>query len=250
MNTRRHQYWVCGILLVLTMGFNAHFAMGQYTSAPAGYMAPVIEALQKKWPHNRTINLVFHGHSVPSGYRTLGVVNTLESYPYLTLSALKKQYPFAVINVIITAIGGEQAEQGADRFETQVLAHQPDVLFIDYALNDRSIGLKRANTAWQNMIKAAKAKGTLVVLLTPTPDYTENIQSPNTPLAQHSEQIRSLAKQYNTGLVDSYAAFKAVAKQQPLATFMAQNNHINTKGHQMVANAIVQHFIQNKTKMK
>lgn len=44
-----------------------------------------------------------------------------------------------------------------------------------------------------------------MILLTPTPDITENILDDNAPLEQHSRQIRILARKYGTGLVDSYS---------------------------------------------
>ena len=81
------------------------------------------------------------------------------------------------MNSITTSIGGEQAEQGAERFKEEVLIYRPDVLFIDYALNDRSIGLERAKIAWEQMIQEALAYGTKVILLTPTPDLKEDISS-------------------------------------------------------------------------
>lgn len=214
----------------------------QQVAARDAYLDSIKNELQVKWPDNSTIHLVFHGHSVPAGYRTLGVVNTLESYPYLVLKKVKEQYPFAVVNTIITAVGGEQSEQGAQRFKAEVLTHHPDVLLIDYALNDRSIGLERAKVAWEQMIQQAKAYGTKIILLTPTPDIKENILSGDTELAQHSRQIRRLAKKYNVGLVDSYAVFKEITEKQPLEPYMAQNNHINTQGHTLVAEAIFDYF--------
>lgn len=73
--------------------------------------------LVKKWPHNRTVNIVFHGHSVPTGYANTPNVRTLDAYPHQLLHGLKELYPWAVINVFTTSIGGEQAEQGVKRFE-------------------------------------------------------------------------------------------------------------------------------------
>lgn len=37
-------------------------------SATGSYVNNLRNELVKTWPHNRTINIVFHGHSVPSGY--------------------------------------------------------------------------------------------------------------------------------------------------------------------------------------
>jgi hypothetical protein len=113
----------------------------------ATYLKPIAEILLRHWPDNRTVNLIFHGHSVPSGYFRTPVVDTFGSYPFQTLSLVKERCPTAVVNCIVTAIGGEHAESGATRFASQVLCHRPDVLCIDYALNDRRIGLEAANAA-------------------------------------------------------------------------------------------------------
>lgn len=76
---------------------------------PEEYLKDIKTELTKEWPKNRTINLVFHGHSVPSGYFKTPIVNTFDSYPYQLLRQLKSKYPYAVINVIVTSIGGENS---------------------------------------------------------------------------------------------------------------------------------------------
>ncbi|MGB3152066.1 MAG: SGNH/GDSL hydrolase family protein [Maribacter sp.] len=206
------------------------------------YLDSLKQELKAKWPNNRTINLVFHGHSVPTGYTTKGVLDRLNSYPYRTLKKVNDYYPYSVVNTITTSIGGEQAEQGAKRFKDEVLIYKPDVLFIDYALNDRDIGLERAKIAWEQMIEEAMTYGTKIILLTPTPDLKEDITADETPLAKHSEQVRALAKKYNVGLVDSYAIFRKLNATEQLIGYMSQNNHINQKGHQFVADAIFEYF--------
>ena len=125
---------------------------------PKEYLSEIKIELTKEWPKNKTINLVFHGHSVPAGYFKTPVVNTLKSYPYQVLEQLKGLYPLAVINVINTAIGGENSINGEKRFKKDVLNHNPDVIFIDYALNDRGVGLEKSKQAWEKMIKATGAK--------------------------------------------------------------------------------------------
>jgi predicted GH43/DUF377 family glycosyl hydrolase/lysophospholipase L1-like esterase len=158
--------------------------------------------------------------------------------------ALAEKYPNAVINVIVTAIGGEDSAQGAARFETEVLPHKPDVLFIDYALNDRRIGLEKARAAWTEMIQKALAAKVKVILLTPTPDQSAKLDDPADPLNQHAEQIRQIAAEYHVGLVDSLALFKAaLATGTPLTNLMAQVNHPNADGHKLVADELVKWFL-------
>lgn len=200
------------------------------------YLADVEGLLDVKWPKNRTVTIVCHGHSVPAGYFKTPSVHEMQAYPHLLQAALCKAYPYAEINVIVTAIGGEDSESGAARFDRDVLSLHPDVITIDYALNDRSIGLERAEKAWRSMIERAIAAKAKVILLTPTPDLTAKLDDPLDPLNQHAEQIRRLAAEYHVGLVDSLAAFeRAIRKGTPLKDLMAQSNHPNAKGHELVA---------------
>jgi hypothetical protein len=226
------------ILLFLFLSFQTS------TSAdPSTYLKDLKAELKKEWPKNRTINLVFHGHSVPAGYFKTPVVNTLEAYPYEVLRALKAEYPFSVINIINTSVGGENSESGAKRFETEVLNHKPDVLFIDYALNDQGIGLERAKIAWEKMITIALKKGIKVVLLSPSPDQRVNILEINNVLHQHSNQIKGLSQKYGIGFVDSYELFhQRVVSGEPINFYMSQVNHPNEKGHWLISNSIMRYF--------
>ena len=80
------------------------------------FLKDIKAELKKEWPNNRTINLVFHGHSVPAGYFNTPKVKTFESYPYQVLKQLKELYPYAVVNIINTSIGGENSISGELRF--------------------------------------------------------------------------------------------------------------------------------------
>ena len=210
---------------------------------PIDYLSDIKAELTKEWPNNRTINLVFHGHSVPAGYFKTPTVNTFDSYPFQVLKILKEKYPFAVINIINTSIGGENSSSGEKRFKANVLIHQADVLFIDYALNDRGIGLDKAANAWSKMIEKAIKKKVKVILLTPSPDQGVNILDPNNELEKHASQIRALAKKYDVGLVDSYEEFrKKVIAGEPVSNYMSQVNHPNEKGNLLIANKIAAFF--------
>ena len=216
---------------------------GGILADPSVYLSDLKTELKKEWPNNRTINLVFHGHSVPAGYFKTPVVNSFDSYPFQVLKILKEQYPFAVINVINTAIGGENSVSGEKRFESTVLIHQPDVLLIDYALNDRSIGLDQAANAWSKIIQKALKNKIKVILLTPSPDQRVDILEPNNELEKHAFQIRSLSKKYDVGLVDSYEEFRKKAiSGEPVSNYMSQVNHPNAKGHLLIANKIAEFF--------
>jgi len=207
------------------------------------YLQSIKEELTNEWPKNRTINLVFHGHSVPSGYFKTPDVRPFQSYPFLLLKELKKNYPYAVINIILTCIGGENSEQGAKRFKKQVLNHKPDVLFIDYALNDTGIGAAVSREAWEYMVKAALKKKIKIILLTATPDQRVDLLSKETDLQKICTQVIELSKEYQTGLVDNYAGFqKLVSSGEKITDYMSQVNHPNEKGHQLVVDGMMKYF--------
>lgn len=215
------------------------------TAEQAAYLSEIINALNLQWPGNRTVNIVCHGHSVPAGYFATPVVDSLNSYPHLLHVELKRRFPFAVINVIVTAIGGENSESGAKRFERDVLCHRPDIITIDYGLNDRRIGLDRSRECWSKMILAGLGAGAKVILLTPTPDNTQMPDYSGADkdlLPAHAEQIRELAAQYGTGLADSFAACMKHTEAGGLAAILSWVNHPNRAGHDLVVRELMRWF--------
>jgi lysophospholipase L1-like esterase len=212
-------------------------------ASPTNYLLSVSCEMAQCWPTNHSVNIVCHGHSVPAGYARTPEVRTFDAYPYLLHRGLSERFPHAVINVIVTAIGGENSEQGAARFGRDVLSLKPEVVTIDYALNDRHIGVAHAEKAWRAMIEAAQQKNVKVILLTPTGDLSAKLADPNDPLNRQAELIRRLAAEYHVGLVDSLAAFQNyVHGVGKLSDLMAQVNHPNRHGHELVAAELLKWF--------
>ncbi|HOU13088.1 MAG TPA: SGNH/GDSL hydrolase family protein [Anaerolineae bacterium] len=212
----------------------------------ASYLADIVAVLKTHWPDNRTINIVCHGHSVPAGYFATPLVDALHAYPHLLFRGLKQRFPFAVLNVIVTARGGEESDAGATRFAEDALCHKPDVVTLDYGLNDRRIGLGSARIAWRTMIEQALARGCKVILLTPTHDVTQRPTYTGDDchlLAEHAAQIRDLAAEYGLGLADSFAAFQRYEETTgPLDDLLSWGNHPNRKGHKLVVTELLRWF--------
>lgn len=210
------------------------------------YLSVLVDELEKSWPHNRMVEIVCHGHSVPAGYFATPTVDTFNAYPHLLHVGLKRRFPHAVINVTVTAIGGENSVAGAARFARDVLSRKPDVVTIDYALNDRGIGLEPARKAWESMIAQSKAAGVKVIFLTPSGDLSAKMIDAADPLCRHAEQIRALAKANGVALVDSFAAFQTAARKGRMAELMSQSNHPNRAGHELIANELLSWFPTSK----
>jgi lysophospholipase L1-like esterase len=207
---------------------------------PIHYLDELLDGMAKKWPDNRTFNIVCHGHSVPAGYFATPYVNTFESYPAVLHRIIKERFPYAVVNVIVTAIGGETSPAGAERFVADVLCHKPDLLTLDYGLNDRRAGLEQAEQAWRSMIEAAFAANSKVILLTPSWDRSFFSGDESwTLLEAHAAQIRKLSDDYGAGLADTFEAFREnVRKKEELVGLLSHGNHPSAKGHRLIAEAL------------
>jgi acyl-CoA thioesterase I len=214
---------------------------GGQIADPAEFSRPLVQLFQAEWPKNRTVTIVCHGHSVPAGYFKTPVVQSFDAYPHLLHEAIKKKFPYAVVNVIVTAIGGEASERGAERFERDVMSLRPDVVTVDYSLNDRGLGLARARKAWEKMIELAKKGEAKVILLTPSWDLGAHAEDANDPLSKHAAQVRDLAKKYGVGLADSFAAFLGV-NGADRGGLMSQVNHPNRAGHELILRGLLPWF--------
>ena len=214
------------------------------TRAPRSPLPPtLLQELKVAWPENLTIHLVFHGHSVPAGYHKTPVVKPFDSYPLLSLEKIQKANPHAVINAIVTAIGGEDSIKGAARFEKDVLTLRPDVIFIDYALNDRRLPEADVEKAWRSMARAAKAKGVPVIFLTPTGADNVRYDAPDEPLEIRAAIIRKVAAEEGVPVADVFAAWKAeLGKGKKQESLLATANHPNRKGHELAAKVIAEVF--------
>lgn len=69
------------LLILIPLLFISTFVWAQKESVRIAdvnhYLDSLKVELTTEWPKNRTINIVFHGHSVPSGYFKTPQVNTL-----------------------------------------------------------------------------------------------------------------------------------------------------------------------------
>ena len=238
MNTMKALFLITGLMISLFGN-----AQDKQVADTADYLSSVKKELTAVWPNNRTINLVFHGHSVVAGYQANHEVHTFESYPFLLLKKLKEKYPYAVINVIVTAIGGENSVRGQERFKEDVLVHKPDVLFIDYALNDIGAGLEKSGKSWEKMIRDALKRNIKIILLTPSPDQRIDMLAKDNALELHADQIRKLAGKYHIGLADSYLLFQNMEKEgKNIKDYMSQVNHPNQAGNEMIADELMKWF--------
>ena len=83
----------------------------------------------------------------------------------------EKKYPDKVIKTINAGIGGTGSSMGASRYKKDILAYEPDVVYVEFAVNDRWSETKE-DAAWamESIIRQslkAKTVPNMVILYTP-----------------------------------------------------------------------------------
>lgn len=201
------------------------------------YLSGLRTELERAFPDNRTIHIVVHGHSQTRGYTTGHVIEPFDAYPHQFHVLLKKSFPFAATNVISTGIGGECAINGAKRMESDVFCHKPDLLLIDYALNDRYADFSESMKAWKTMTVSARDRGILVLLLTPTLDIPSAYQKKELALIEkHEDMIRTLGDAESVGVAEVTCAWrKYLENGGNIEDLLCSVNHASVLGHSIIA---------------
>ena len=66
--------YILKLLIIFLLQINNQTVSGQIAKAE-NYLQDIKMELKKQWPSNKRIHIVFHGHSVPSGYFKTPKVN-------------------------------------------------------------------------------------------------------------------------------------------------------------------------------
>lgn len=203
---------------------------------------------------------------------TFGDSTTATRGPLVVYSMLlEKELPAAGIpvKVVNSGIGGHTTQNAIARFDKDVLQHEPDLVVIQYGINDSAVDVWRDPPATQSrvsveqydanlrkMIKQLKEKQISVILMTPNslrwiprmkqlygkPPYDpDDPQGFNVLLKSYAAAARKIAKEENVPLVDVYAAFENYDKQDNQAAddLLLDGMHPNTKGQKLVADLLL-----------
>ncbi len=119
---------------------------------------------------NKDLNVVFLGGSITEG---AGATVYDKSYAALVSNYLKEHYCNININVNIYNMGasGTGSDFGLFRLERDVLSKQPDIVFIEFAVNDRIMNSSDVSVYMEGMIRELlklKEVPYIILLIAPT----------------------------------------------------------------------------------
>jgi hypothetical protein len=124
----------CGILIAALFFYiipGLHAEKGRGNQVPGEHipMVAVRNGLPRtfhKLQLGKDVNIVYLG----------GSITNHEGYRVYTTDWLRKQYPAANITSVNSGIGGTGSLLGVFRLDNDVLKHKPDLVFVEFAVND------------------------------------------------------------------------------------------------------------------
>jgi lysophospholipase L1-like esterase len=182
-----------------------------------------------------------------------------------TLQWFQQQYPRAQVTEINAAIGGTGSDLGVFRLEHDVLRHRPDLLFVEFAVNDGGAPPERIHKAMEGIIRQtikANPNTDICYVYTLTRNMVQTLQDGKFPraasamevLADHYDipsihmglQVARLVKQGK--VIFQAAKPKTPAGKQSMAgkiLFSPDGVHPYTDtGHQLYLDAVVRSIPQ------
>jgi lysophospholipase L1-like esterase len=172
-------------------------------------------------------------------------------------------------DVINAGVPGNDTDMAAARFEADVLRHQPDIVIIQFGINDSSIdvwkdppeteprvsiGGYRANL--ERFVADLKAIGASVVLMTPNqqrwsdglkqyygrpPFDIEDPKSMTHLLGEYAAAAREVAAEMQVPLVDIYQEYERFENEPGgCESLLLDGSHPNQSGQDLVASCLMQ----------
>ncbi len=82
------------------------------------------------------ITAAFIGGSITEGYHDNLTLDVEQKWAKMTCNWLSEQYPDATVNYVNAGLSGTPSLLGNMRLERDVLSYEPDIVFVEFAVND------------------------------------------------------------------------------------------------------------------
>ncbi|MBI3852056.1 MAG: exo-alpha-sialidase [Verrucomicrobia bacterium] len=174
------------------------------------------------------------------------------------------------VEVINAGIPGNTTRDARARFEQDVLGRQPDIVIIQFGINDSTVNVWKnppatkpsvsrddfaANLSY--FVAELRSRGVRVILMTPNlMRWTKELRSlygkppyaPDDPdgfnvlLKTYAQAVREVAKQTEIPLMDVYALFQSYGaeKDHSIDDLLLDGMHPNENGHRLIADMLLQ----------
>ncbi|HNX08993.1 MAG TPA: SGNH/GDSL hydrolase family protein, partial [Methanothrix sp.] len=158
------------------------------------------------------VTIVAFGDSITAGFAVR------RGFPSYWKQMLAEKYPEASIEMINSGISGDTSMDGLARLDYSVLSYEPDLITINFGINDcvLGLGLEEFEANFVEMVRRIRSgPGSEILLLS-----SEPLETPpyDRMVLDYYQAVQRVAKQMDVGFVNVFAAWmKVVNAGTPLS---------------------------------
>lgn len=195
--------------------------------------------LQERMKSKKEMVVGYLGGSITEGAGASGDETTYRS---LVTRWLAEQYPENTVTQINAGIGGTGSDLGVFRADKDLLAHKPDIVFLEFAVNDYSLGEDMALRSMEGIVRKILRQNpdTLICFL-----YTltktmmeEDYSKGKMPKSVQYQERLALHYQIPTINVGFALHQHLTVNGLPVADYLPDNVHPNDAGYRFYADVI------------
>ncbi len=189
-------------------------------------------AVGQKLSSGEDVTMVFFGGSITWGGQASDIDQC--SYRALTTQWLNEQYPKSKITSVNAGIGGTGSNLGVFRCASDVLVHQPDLVFVEFAVNDAGMADDKSMETFEGILRqllSATKLPDICIVYTIAKDHLELWHAGQ--LSPRAATQERLAEYYNLssvrmarGIAQKVCSGKSTWEEQ-----MSDNVHPLDAGH-------------------
>jgi lysophospholipase L1-like esterase len=197
-----------------------------------------VEKTRKDLASGCNVTIAALGDSITAGYAVR------RGFPSFWKQMLAEKYPEANIEMINSGISGDTSMDGLARLDFSVLSYEPDLVTINFGINDcvLGLGLEEFEMNFVEMVRRIRAGPNSEILLLSsqpleTPPYDRLV-------LDYYQAVERVAKEMDAGFVDVYGAWmRHVLVGTPLGSLILPGlDHPNEAGYRIIAEELMRLF--------
>ncbi len=197
-----------------------------------------VERTRQELESGADATIVCFGDSITAGYAVR------RGFPSFLLESLRQRFPDSKIEMINSGISGDTSQDGLGRLDWAVLSYEPDLVTINFGINDCVLGLSLEEFEMNlvEMVRRIRAGPDSEILLL----SSQPLESPpyDQRVLDYYQTVERVAKEMNVGFVDVYGAWmKRVRAGMPLGSLILPGlDHPNEAGYRIIAEELMSLF--------
>ncbi len=197
-----------------------------------------VERTRQELESGADATIVCFGDSITAGYAVR------RGFPSFLLESLRQRFPDSKIEMINSGISGDTSQDGLSRLDWAVLSYEPDLVTINFGINDCVLGLSLEEFEMNLVVMVRRIRAgpdSEILLLSSQP-----LESPpyDQRVLDYYQTVERVAKEMNVGFVDVYGAWmKRVRVGMPLDSLILPGlDHPNEAGYRIIAEELMSLF--------